>query len=266
VKRSILLGFVVCGIACSSVTPNAGEEAVLVKQPWIFGSGGVVRKPVKAGQTWTALSTRSVIVNTQPQVFHVPFNDLMSADGVPLDFDATLRLQVASSVTLIEKFGANWFKQNIEPEFMNRVRDAVKRHGMNETAISTSAIDDIDGRVTQDMVAYLKSIEIPVRLVAVTVGRANPPDAIKHQRIETAAQEQRINTERQRKLAEDSRRAAESSRAEADNAYRNAMSLSPEQFLSLEAIKMQREVCSQAAAHCTFLLPSAIPAVSVGRP
>jgi len=42
-----------------------------------------------------------------------------------------------------------------------------------------------------------------------TVGRANPPDAIKNQRIETATQEQRIQTEQQTKLAEVQRKSAE---------------------------------------------------------
>ena len=43
-----------------------------------------------------------------------------------------------------------------------------------------------------------------------------------------------------------------SSLYKADNAYRNAMTLSAEQFLRLETIKMQREVC--AGGHCTFVL------------
>jgi hypothetical protein len=68
---------------------------------------------------------------------------------------------------------------------------------------------------------------LPVTLINVTVGRALPPDAIKHQRIETAQQEQRVLTEGQTKLAEDARKAAEQSRADADNAYRNALGLSP---------------------------------------
>ena len=81
-----------------------------------------------------------------------------------------------------------------------------------------------------------------------TVGRANPPDAIKNQRVETATQEQRSNTERQRKLAEDQRLQAESSRAAADNAYRESMHLSPEQFIQLEQIKMQEAVFAAAKA------------------
>ena len=95
-------------------------------------------------------------------------------------------------------------------------------------------------------------------LINVTVGRALPPDAIKHQRIETAQQEQRVLTEGQTKLAEDARKAAEQSRADADNAYRNALGLSPQQFIQLETIHMQQAVCGpQKDGHptpCTFIL------------
>jgi regulator of protease activity HflC (stomatin/prohibitin superfamily) len=259
---AVLIASVVLS-ACSSVTPNAGEEAVLVKQPWVFGSGGVVSEPVTTGQVWTALSTSAVIVNMQPQRFDVQFDDLMSSDGVPLDFHAMLTLQVVNSVKLIKEFGPEWFKRNIDPQFQKLVRDAVKQHGMNETAISTTAVDEIDRYVTKGIEAHLPAIGIPVKIIAVTVGRANPPDAIKHQRVETATQEQRINTEKQRKLAEDSRIAAERARAVADNAYRNEMGLSPEQFIRLEAIKMQREVCGANASKCAFVLPSTIAAINV---
>lgn len=246
--------------ACSSVTPDAGEEAVLTYKPIIFGHGGVDPKPVKTGRTFVAWTTDHVIVNMQPKTHGVEFDDLMSKEGVPLDFHAMIRLQITNSVTLIENFGPKWFENNIAPEFATQVRDAVKRHGMNETAISTVAVAVIDSTIEANMKAYIASIKIPVLLQAVTVGRANPPDAIKTQRIETATQEQRINTELQRKLAEDSRRAAEASRAIADNAYRNAMSLSPEQFLRLEDIKMKREVCAKSA--CSFITgASVIPTV-----
>jgi hypothetical protein len=90
----------------------------------------------------------------------------------------------------------------------------------------------------------------------VTLGRANPPDAIKHQRIATAEQEQRVNTERQRKLAEDMRRGSEESRAVADNAYREAMRLSPEQFLQLEQIKMLHDVCGGGKCSFEVLVPA----------
>ncbi|MFA5358627.1 MAG: SPFH domain-containing protein [Patescibacteria group bacterium] len=242
--------FVVSLIGCT-VAPKACEEAVLVKQPWIFGSGGIDPTPVKTGLKYVAPSTHAVIVSTSPQQFAIHFDDLMSSDGVPLDFDSVIRLQVLDSVSLVKNFGADWYKLNVEKEFMNRVRQAVRKHGMNETAINTVAIDAIDAEVSEEMTKYLKEKTVPVALIGVTIGKANPPDAIKSQRIATAEQQQRILTEQQRKLAEDQRKLAEKSRAAADNAYREDMSLSPDQFLRLESIKMQREVCS--GGKCTFL-------------
>src|SRR5260370_20129678 len=134
------------------------------------------------------------------------------------------------------------------------VRQAVRKHGMNETATSTTALDAIDAEIRDQIVAFIKEKSLPVKLVSMTVGKANPPDAVKNQRVETATQEQRIQTEKQTKLAEDQRQQAEQSRANADNAYREAMHLSPEQFIQLETINMQRQVCcDKGKAHCTFI-------------
>jgi len=234
------------------VSPNAGQEAVLIHKPIFFGHGGVDETPVKTGRSIVWFTTQYVIVSMQPQQFEVHFDDLMSSDGVPLDFDGVIRLLVTDSVKLIRQFGPGWYATNIEAEFRNRVRQAVRKHGMNETAISTKAIEEIDKEVSISMSDYLRKAEIPVKLVDVTVGKANPPDSIKHQRVETAAQQQRKLTEEQRKIAEDARKDAEASRAIADNAYREAMKLDPNQFLQLENIKMMRDVCSDGK--CTFLV------------
>ena len=141
------------------------------------------------------------------------------------------------------------------------IRQAVRKRGMNETAISTTALDAIDAEIRDQLVSFIKDKKLPVQLLTMTVGKANPPDAIKNQRIETATQEQRIQTEKQTKLAEDQRQQAEQSRANADNAYREAMHLSPEQFIQLETIKMQRDVCGGSGkAGCTFIQNgSAVP-------
>jgi regulator of protease activity HflC (stomatin/prohibitin superfamily) len=138
----------------------------------------------------------------------------------------------------------------------------VRKRGMNETAISTSALDAIDSEIHDTLVDFIKEKGLPVRLVTMTVGRANPPDAIKNQRIETAAQEQRIQTEIQIKNAETQRKAAEEARAAADNAYRQAIGLSPEQYVQLKRIEMEQRVCGDGK--CTFIENSgAVPALSV---
>lgn len=266
---------------CSSVKPDAGEEAVLTRKPFFFGNGGVDPNPVKPGRKWVAVTTKHLVVNMQPQLFRIHFDDFMSKDGVPLDFDVALRLKITDSVKMARDFGLDpvemivhntkyvypkWYVINVHKNLENSVRQAVRKHGMNETAISTTAIDQIDEEITGALKEYIQKVQLPAELVDFTVGRANPPDAVKNQRIETATQEQRVNTEKQRKLAEDQRKMAEQSRANADNAYRNAMGLSPEQFIRLETIKMQYVVCSKDAAHCNFVFGGgAVPTLDVGR-
>jgi len=136
---------------------------------------------------------------------------------------------------------------------------------MQEMAISQTAADAVGQEVNAAAVNIVQKLGVPIVFTAVNVGRVNPPDAIKNQRIETAAQEQRAITEQQTKLAEDQRKAAEQSRAAADNAYREAMQLSPDQFLQLERIKMQRDVCAHGGT-CTFFIGGgASPVLDVGR-
>lgn len=245
----LLLATTISG--CTSAAPDAGQEIVIIRKPWFFGHGGVVDTPVKTGRSYFALSSETIAINMQPMQFTLHFEDLMSKDGVPLDFDSIIRLRITDSVKLVRDFGNAWYANNIQAEFMNRVRQSVRKHGMNETAISTKAIEEIDDEVTASMAEYIKSAGLPLQLIQITVGRANPPDSIKGQRVDTAVQEQRQMTERQRKLAEDQRREAEISRAAADNAYRLAMGLSPELFVQLEAIHAQKEICVKSG--CTFV-------------
>jgi hypothetical protein len=108
--------------------------------------------------------------------------------------------------------------------------------------------------VRNQLDAFFTTSHIPVRILTMTVGRAIPPDAIRDQRIQTAAQEQRIQTEKEVTLAEEQRAKAEAARAVADNAYRQAIGLPPEQFIELQGIQMQLQVCGpNGKANCTFI-------------
>jgi hypothetical protein len=244
--------------ACRTVTPDAGHEAVLVRKPLIFGSGGVDATPVKTGLKYVAFTTSSVDVNMQPMRIDAEFTDLMTSDGVPIDFHAVITLQVTDSVKLVRDFGAErtgpvpgFWLRNLDQPFRTAVRDSVKAHGMNEMAIQATAAEAVDRVVTEHLLQIIKDTGVPVRILDVSLGRANPPDAILHQRVETAAQEQRINTEKQKRLAEDQRKLAEESRAAADQAYNQKMGLNTEQYVALQAIQMQRDVCTKGG--CTFL-------------
>ena len=250
----------VLAVGSRRFSPDAGHEIVLVEKPWFFGHGGVDETPVRTGLTFGAITTQGVDVYMQPQKFETQLPDTMTSDGVPIDFHAIMVLQVVDSVRLIKNFGPDWYRNNLEEPFKTMVRQAVRKRGMNETAISTTALDAIDAEIHDALNAFIQEKALPVRLITMTVGKANPPDSVKHQRIETATQEQRIQTEKQTKLAEDQRLQAEQSRAMADNAYRESMHLSPEQFIQLETIKMQSHVCGpDGKATCTFIQNGATP-------
>lgn len=236
---------------CRYVQPDAGHEAVLIAKPAFFGSGGVIPEPVRSGSSIVAASTDSVDVNVMNYRTDRNFKDLMTSDGVPVEVDTTLITKVNDSVLLISKFGPNWYGDNIEAELANQVRQQVRQHGLQDIAIQTSAVEDVQAKVKSAVEAYVKEKQLPVTIVNVIIGKVLPPDAVKNQRIETAQQEQRVQTETQRQKAEDTRKGAEQSRANADNAYRNEMNLSPGQFVQLNAIEAQKEVCLRN--HCTFV-------------
>jgi hypothetical protein len=264
-----------CGITgCSVAEPNAGHEAVWMEKPVFFGHGGIDQTSVKAGREYGALSSTAIDVNMYPQRVDMEFDDMMTKTGVPVNFHVVATFKVVDSVKLVSQYGSdvdsnnNWgfWSRNIDQPLRTAVRDSVKKRDMQEIAISQTAADDVGREVATAAITIVQQTGVPIIFTGINVGRVNPPDAIKTQRIETAAQEQRAITMQQTKLAEDQRKAAEASRAAADNAYRESMQLSPDQFLQLERIKMQRDVCGEGKSSCTFFIGSGpSPVIDVGR-
>jgi len=262
-KRAMLLAMAMVLSGCSAATPDAGHEAVWVMKPWIFGHGGVSPEPVKTGREYGALSSTPIEVDMLPQRVDMEFDDMMTASGVPVGFHVVVTFHVTDSVLLVSKFGADrddrglwgFWERIIDQPVRTAVRDAVKKREMQAMAISQTAADDVGREVRAATLEIVKASGVPILVSDLNVGRVNPPDAIKNQRIATAEQEQRAITEQQRKLAEDQRKEAEKSRAAADNAFREAMQMSPDQYLRLETIKMQQEVCGEhGKGTCTFIV------------
>ena len=266
---AILLVVMSFAVGCSA-TPDPGVVAVVVKKPWFFGDGGIRKEVVATGREWFAPSTQKWYVDIKPIQFTMVIDDMFSKDNVPLDFNAAMRVKVLDPVRLTTEFGVQeiqwnekytapaWYSNNVFKPWERSVRRAVKNYGMSEMVSDTtpadggkSTIERIDEQIEGEMKAEFERIKLPVELIDITIGRANPPDAIKDQRVETARQEQLQKTEVQRQLAEVQRELAERQRAVSDNAYRKEMGLNTEQFVALEAIKMQKEVCLKGG--CTFV-------------
>jgi hypothetical protein len=249
-----LVSFAVAG--CSYVSPDAGHEAVLVRKPLLFGSGGIDPTPIKAGKTkYIAWTTDAIIVDMRPQQTEIEFKDAMTSTGVPVEFHSAMQWQFTDSVKAVSGFGVDeqFFVRNIEQKYRMSVRDSVKKKSLIAIAIDASAAEEVDAEVKTATLAIIKESGLPIGLLGVTLGKANPPDAVKTQRIATAEQQQRQETEKQGKLAEDQRKFHEESRADADNAYLKKMGMSSEQFIQLRQIETIKQVCAWERGNCTFI-------------
>jgi regulator of protease activity HflC (stomatin/prohibitin superfamily) len=253
-----LLVTIACALsvtACGYAAPDAGEVGVATKKPWFFGSGGVSDTPIATGSTLVANSTHVDYIKVTPIAFDVGFDNMMPSDGIPLDFHTTIRVQVTDAVGLVRDWNGAakndkgdpsdaWFWSNIYPVYANMVRQDVKKFTMQQLSFEGAAIDAIDSHVTAQLTDFIAKNKIPVRLLSVTVGRAIPPQEILDQRTETAAQNQRLQTELAKQRAEEARRGAELARAQADDAYRTGMQWSPEQLIETKRIEALRQACS----------------------
>jgi regulator of protease activity HflC (stomatin/prohibitin superfamily) len=224
-----------------------GQELVIVDKPYFFGHEGVRAETVKEGRVLLFRTSTVVPVRMTPSAVVVRFDDLSSADNILLDFESTIQFQFTNSVSLVKNFGAEgWFENNIERQFMAIVRDAVKKKTMTQMMSDVEAASAVDKEVTDALQKLVVDAKLPLRILGVSLGRAQPNENVLAQMNETAAQQQRKKTLIEAEAAEIQRKKEQIAKADADNAYRNSIGLSPEQFIQLEQIKRYSETCAKS--------------------
>ena len=239
----------VLGISsCTSVTPDAGQEAVKVHKPWFFGTGGVDMTPVETGLEYTWLSTDYVIVGMLPTKYDEKLDDVTSNDNTLLDFNTQIQLQVQDnkSPILIKNYGENWYTNVIQEVYRNTVRNYISKFGPFDLMSNREVLDSINVAVKKDMENHIatltkKSGELPITVVNVLVGRAIPNDMQKAEMNRTAAATQAKRTEESRKEMLEAKEAAERQRAIADKAYQDELGLTTDQFIQLRAWEIIKE-------------------------
>lgn len=245
-KKSMLSVLSLCLMvgmnSCINVAPGAGEEAVLIHKPYIFGHGGIDEKPVETGRQYEWFSTSYVIVSMLPQKFDEKLDDAASNDNTLLDFNTQIQLQVEDnkSPVLIKNYGSNWYVNVIQEVYRNTVRNYISKFGPFDLMSNREVLDSINFAVKNDMERYIdelsvKSGELPIDVVNVVVGRAIPNEKQKAEMDNTAAATQAKRTEESRYEMLKAKEAAERQRAIADKAYQVEMGLSADQFIQLKA-------------------------------
>lgn len=248
---TILLGIFVTWFAfMHTETVEPGFHGVIVDKPYFFGTDGVRKEPLKEGRILLWRTSDLQAVRVTPQSIQVKFDDFSSADNILLDFESTIQYQIVDAVRLVNEFGDGWFDNNIGRQYAAIVREAIKKKTMTDMMSNVSAAQEVDKEVTDGIIALVKESNLPIRIIGVSLGRAQPNKNVLDQMNETAAQQQRLKTLVEAEKAEVQRAKEQTARAAADNAYRNAIGLSAEQFIHLEAIKRYSDACKAQGNTC----------------
>lgn len=233
-------------------TVEPGHHGVIVDKPYFWGHEGVRKDPLVEGRILLWRTSEMKSVRMTPQSIPVKVDDYSSSDNILLDFESTIQFRVINAASLVNDFGDGWFDNNIKQQYLAIVRDAIKKRTMTAMMSDTKTAKDIDDEVTTGLQALIKEAKLPIVLLGVSMGRAKPNEAVLLQMNETAAQQQRQKTLVAATLAEIDRKKEQVAKAEADNAYRNAMGLSPDMFIQLEQIKRYAAACEKAGNVCVI--------------
>lgn len=229
--------------SCSLVKVNGDEEAVLISKPLIFGHGGVNEIPVTSGSEMCALTTDGIVFKTTPIAYAEKFENLISDDNVPLDFEThlTLKIQKGTTPILYKQFGVDWYANNVSNKFRSLVRDLISSYKMQDLISNRQIMSRIDSVLEKELTSYFKEILLPVDINQVTIGAATPPSEVLIETQKTAAQNQSVLTQTARALAETSRKQAEINKALADQAYRKTMEMTMQEYLTLRGLEIEKE-------------------------
>lgn len=254
----ILVFLVVAAIGgCSAfdrVKTEAGTETVVTDTPLFFGKGGVRPETLKPGAEWVWSTTKRDVVNPKPVMIQVTIDDFVSSDNILLDFDASVTLQVTNWPVMVSLFGEQWWKNNLERPYQAMVREQVKQRSMKDMMSNIAVAKEVDDHLTKNLIDKIAELKLPVRVVEISLGKAKPNAKILEQMNETAAQQQRLLTLDAAKLAEDKRKEEQAAKAEADNAYRNKIGLSPDEFVRLQLADKLIAACREAK-ECVLVPP-----------
>lgn len=242
----LFLAFIIWACLTHTVVAEPGTEVVLVDNPYFVGNEGIRPEPLREGRKLLWVTTRDISVTVSPTSERIVIDDFSSSNNILLDFESTIQYRVTNSPALIRGFGKEWFTNNISQQYLSLVRDVVKTKTMEEMMSNQKVANELDIIITESLRKLVVDSKLPIEILNVSLGRAKPNADVLAQINKTAAEQQRLKTLIQATAAEKQREAEQEARAIADNAYRNKMSLSPEQFVQLEAIKRYSEACAKS--------------------
>lgn len=228
---------------CSKVV-ELGFEGVAVDRPFMFGHEGVNPVPQEEGtREWYYPSTKVIPIEIRPVRYDEDLHDIFAKDNVPVSLDAGVSIKAVSGKTpsLYQKAGKDYYERKIQLKFLNLLRNFARSETSSDLTSNEQTTEQGQVDIKEQLQAYVDSIELPVIVESVFIGKATPPKAVLTEIANTASQTQRIKTEGQRQEAENARKDAEEAKASADKAYMVKFGMSIPEYLTLRGLELQKE-------------------------
>jgi regulator of protease activity HflC (stomatin/prohibitin superfamily) len=232
--------------SCSFEDVPEGHKGVLVKRPYIFGSSGV--EILNNDRHTIAESSTLILVNTQPMKIKESFDDMTPKDDTPVDFDIYFSIVLDESKLdiLYSKFGLKYYDNNLQQEFRELIRNKCKQYDMKSLTNDSKVSDEICEYVKLEGNKIIRKLKIPVTLQTVNMGKVNPPSSVIQERERTASAKQREQTIIQETKNQIERQNSERERAKADKAYQDALTLTKDEYIRLQELKVKEIGYSKA--------------------
>lgn len=238
----------------------SGEEVIVFnKKPLIFGRGGVSDTPLMSGRTFVAPTTETVTFKHIPIAYTEQFDDMVSADNVPVNTTVTAILQIDGSKApaLYQGYGINWYENSVKQVFRKFIRGRISMFDMPSLTSNRTIVEKIETDVNELLRSYFQELseqhpsghEFPIRIVNIAIDRVYPNKDVFEEIKRTAIQSQARKTQVERDSMEVVRGRAEKSRAIADKAYQTTMGLDANQFIQLRALEIEKEKIEMIKEH-----------------
>jgi len=237
----LIILFIIC---FHSEKVDNGEEGVIIQQPFMVGDEGVnMDMTVATGRVWLWRSNKLIRYNLKPAKITETFDDLITNDRVAVDFISTVfyKVQPGKSNFLHDTFGTNWYANNVAEQFKRFIRNYIRSNKSFALSTNDSNIIDIgQTEIMEMLIAHVNELKLPITITEVVIGKVTLPPNIVAQINETAKETQGKKTEIAGASRELERKQREINKALADQAYAKKFGFTNEQFLTYQALQIEK--------------------------
>lgn len=232
--------------SCTYESIDENQVGILVQRPYLFGSDGT--QVLHPGRHVIAESSSLYLMDATPHRFVEKFTNLTTKDKSDVDFDFTfvMKIDPDKADVLYRGWGFEWYERNLEKEFRRSIRNKGMSYDMSLITSDPKIAKEIEDHVIEECRDIIKELKMPIGLVSVSMGKAEPPKEVLDERSATAAAKQRENTLIQIGKNLDQEKENEGKRAVKDQEYMKKMNLSTTQFVQLEQLRVQEVAYKKA--------------------